>query len=171
MAAMILDRSRPLRDPALDRLDVELVEVPEAFDNDILGRLFIYWRGKVRDRRLPGRAALDPIEIPTLLPYVILVDIRSDPFDLVYRLAGTAVVSRLGYEVRGLSVRALPLSSAEALFEAYALTARDTQTRRIAAQLRTHDDRYLKIERAVMPLAADGATPDMLFVGAVWDET
>ncbi|NBC34563.1 MAG: PAS domain-containing protein [Alphaproteobacteria bacterium] len=171
MASSTLSQSQPLRDPTFDRVVVESIETAAAFDTDILGRLFTYWRGKMRDGRLPARAALDPIEIPSLLPYVILIDIRRDPFDLVYRLAGTAVVSRLGFEVRGLSVKALPISEAETLFEAYGRTARDCQPRRITAQLRTHDDRHLKIERLVMPLAADGITPDMLFIGAVYDET
>lgn len=170
MVSSILSRSRSPRDPTCDYLNVDRLEDPTDFKSDILARLFSYWRGKVRNGTLPARAMIDPIEIPTLLPYIILIDVHGDPFDLYYRLAGTAVVAKLGYEVRGMAVRALPVSDATALFDAYALTARDGVPRRIDAVLSTRYDRLLRIQRIVMPLAADGIMPDMLFVGAVYED-
>jgi len=60
---------------------------------------FDYWRSKRAGRKMPARADLDPSEIKTLLPSMMLVDVLYDVAgraDFVYRLAGTHEV-----EVRG----------------------------------------------------------------------
>lgn len=64
-----------------------------------LRAMFDYWRAKRAGRKMPARADLDPAEIKTLLPSMILVDVIYDDAgkaDFVYRLAGTHEV-----EVRG----------------------------------------------------------------------
>ncbi|HEV8391637.1 MAG TPA: PAS domain-containing protein [Dongiaceae bacterium] len=64
-----------------------------------LRALFDYWRAKRAGRRMPSRSDLDPSELKTLLPSMILVDVLYDVAgkpDFVYRLAGTREV-----EVRG----------------------------------------------------------------------
>ena len=38
-----------------------------------------YWLEKKGDRPMPGRRDLDPIEMPGLLPHVILLDVLHDP--------------------------------------------------------------------------------------------
>jgi hypothetical protein len=61
--------------------------------------LFQYWRSKRAGRKMPARADLDPAELKTLLPSMILVDVVYDVAgtpDFVYRLLGTHEV-----EVRG----------------------------------------------------------------------
>jgi hypothetical protein len=64
-----------------------------------LNALFAYWRAKRAGRRMPSRADLDPAELKTLLPSMILVDVIYDTAgkpDFVYRLLGTREV-----EIRG----------------------------------------------------------------------
>lgn len=50
-----------------------------------------YWRSKLAARAMPSRRDIDPVEMPRLLPYVMLTDVLSDPLDFRYRLIGTAV--------------------------------------------------------------------------------
>ncbi|NJM91687.1 MAG: PAS domain-containing protein, partial [Rhodospirillaceae bacterium] len=38
-----------------------------------------YWQSKCRDGSLPLRAAIDPTEIPRLLPYLVLAEIERRP--------------------------------------------------------------------------------------------
>ena len=56
---------------------------------------------------MPSRRDLDPCEIPQLLPYLILVDVFSDPPDFRYRLIGTQIVaqSRRDFTDQPFSVR------------------------------------------------------------------
>ena len=54
-----------------------------------------YWRSKCVDGRLPERHDIDPLEIPELLPGIILMDVARDGQRLRFRirLAGTMVCS------------------------------------------------------------------------------
>lgn len=60
-----------------------------------------YWRSKIRSNRLPTRRDIDPVEIPKLLPHVLLTEIRSEPFQARYRLAGTALADIYGFDYTG----------------------------------------------------------------------
>src|SRR5947207_13056937 len=53
-----------------------------------LQRLYAYWRHKAADRSLPSRADLDPVEIPKLLPHIMLIDVLPSG-GYHYRLIGT----------------------------------------------------------------------------------
>ena len=54
-----------------------------------------YWDSKREGRRMPARHDLDPIlEVPKLLPWIILVDVLRNPLDFRYRLIGSGVVDR-----------------------------------------------------------------------------
>jgi hypothetical protein len=57
-----------------------------------LQALFKYWQSKRAGRQMPSRSDLDPAELKTLLPSMILVDVVYDGAgkpDFVYRLLGT----------------------------------------------------------------------------------
>ncbi len=55
-----------------------------------------YWRGKLRDGRLPHPGAIDPTEIPGLLPFVVIAQLEAAPLRVRYRLVGTRVVEAHG---------------------------------------------------------------------------
>jgi hypothetical protein len=64
-----------------------------------LHALFKYWQSKRAGRKMPSRSDLDPAELKTLLPSMILVDVLYDAAgkaEFVYRLLGTREV-----EIRG----------------------------------------------------------------------
>src|SRR3546814_13218922 len=58
--------------------------------------LFAYWQDKRRGDLLPRRADIDPVEIPRLMPYVLIADIEHAPFRVRFRPAGTTVVAANG---------------------------------------------------------------------------
>jgi hypothetical protein len=60
-----------------------------------------YWRSKIQPDRLPSRQDIDPAEIPKLLPHVLLTEIRAEPFQAHYRLAGTALAEIYGFDYTG----------------------------------------------------------------------
>ena len=60
-------------------------------EHPVLRRLHRYWLEKRGDRANPSRADIDPTEIPTLLPHVLLVDALDQGSKFRFRLVGTAV--------------------------------------------------------------------------------
>jgi hypothetical protein len=61
---------------------------------------FDYWTRKVRNRTTTARRDLDPCEIPSLLPWLILTDVSDNPLDFRYRLIGTQVVAQARCKVK-----------------------------------------------------------------------
>jgi hypothetical protein len=55
-----------------------------------------YWQSKCRKGALPSRPAIDPTEIPQLLPYLVIAEIEASPLRVRYRLVGTQVVEDHG---------------------------------------------------------------------------
>ena len=77
-------------------------EAGEAAIADVrLRALFGYWREKRGDGTMPARADLDPLEIPTLLPIVGLVDVLDGGARFRYRLVGTEIVDVDGHDATG----------------------------------------------------------------------
>ncbi len=59
-----------------------------------------YWRSLDRDRVVPRRDSFDPVRISPLLPGIAIYEVKSRD-EIIYRLAGTALVDKFGMEVTG----------------------------------------------------------------------
>src|SRR5437764_15141316 len=90
------DRGDTAATPALP--GGELAAVP--IGDERLQQLYAYWRDKAGERSLPARADLDPIEIPLLLPHVMLVDVLPSG-RYRYRLIGTENARAHGINATG----------------------------------------------------------------------
>jgi len=73
----------------------------------VLEQLFAYWSSRRRGRPFPARADIDPIDIPSLLEHLLLVDVLRDPLDFRYRLVGGHIVDHAGRNVQGRTIREL----------------------------------------------------------------
>lgn len=69
-------------------------------DQEPWKRLYRYWQGKHIAGRAPGRGDIDPpIEVPALIPNIMLVDVIDARFR--YRLVGSAIWDRYLLELTG----------------------------------------------------------------------
>lgn len=59
-----------------------------------------YWSRIRQGRDVPDQTDIDPRAIKRLLPYVFILD-AENPARPIYRLAGTALCERLGFELKG----------------------------------------------------------------------
>jgi hypothetical protein len=50
-----------------------------------------YWQSKRAGDAPPFTDSLDPLEVPRLLPHLMLKDVRRDPWDFRYRVVGATV--------------------------------------------------------------------------------
>ena len=71
----------------------------ETIDQPVLLALLRYWNKKRGRAALPTRPAIDPLEMgAALLPNLILADLFDRGTRVRFRLVGTAVVKRLGFD-------------------------------------------------------------------------
>lgn len=74
----------------------------EKIGHDRLRQLYDYWDGKRGTRVMPARGDLDPVDIPALLPNLILVDVeRGGQIRYRFRLYGTEVCAIRGMDLTG----------------------------------------------------------------------
>lgn len=132
--------------------------------------LYLYWHGKRTGRGLPLSGAVDPAEIDSLLPYVMLVDVLGGGRHFRFRLIGTDVA--IGVDPTGkLQHEELP----EGIYRDH-ITAlfRRGAAGPDALYSRTSYD-YTEIvgprsvSRLFLPLTRDGTTVDMMMIGQLAD--
>jgi hypothetical protein len=122
-----------------------------------------YWQSLAPGRGLlPGRRALDPVQIPTLLENLWLVDIVGTPRRFRLRLTGDAV-RRMGFGLKPgeflddfMKEGDLPLRQ----FRFLAETGKPVWFRGRA--FAPHAKTVTELERLSLPLASDGVTVDVM---------
>jgi hypothetical protein len=132
-----------------------------------LERAYRYWLDKAAGRPMPSRADIDPIEIPKLLPHVMLVE-RLDDGRYRYRLIGTENARAHGINATGRFLdEVLPGPD----YAAHVLGLYDECVERRRAlyseclffsPARREPERHTKV--LFMPLSPDGETVNMIFV-------
>jgi hypothetical protein len=60
-----------------------------------------YWNRKRGARRMASRTDIDPAEIKTLLPYLMMTEVHHDPLRVRYRLLGTRIVDAAKTDLTG----------------------------------------------------------------------
>jgi hypothetical protein len=140
---------------------------PEAPWTKNVETAYQYWLSKVSPGRLPGRACIDPVEIPRLLSGIWLLDVSRSPFRFKYRLIGTSIVSARGFDPTGrwLDEAHAHLRENTNFFARYERVAeKKIASRRTSrASLWSHND-YRTIENVLLPLATDGSQVDIIMI-------
>ncbi len=81
----------------------------ELYDHATFGALFRYWEKKRGARRIPARHDIDPIEMDRrLLPHLMLCELSGRGNVVRFRLVGTALAKRLGFDPTGQLLSDLP---------------------------------------------------------------
>jgi hypothetical protein len=94
------------RDPALQ---VALApNIAANIRDPRLRRFYDYWLSKRRERRMPARHDIDPLEFPYVLGNLMLVDVLRDPQRFRVRLHGVNVVTRMHYDMTGKLLDEVP---------------------------------------------------------------
>jgi hypothetical protein len=125
-----------------------------------------YWQSKRRDGSLPTRSAIDPIEIPRLLPYLVIAEIEASPMRVRYRLVGTQVVEDNGSDFTNRYLEDCHFAVEALLHECYRRLVK-TQAP-VFAYYEWHKVDWAGAKGAIganetgfFPLSSDGATVDL----------
>jgi hypothetical protein len=139
--------------------------VPASIRNRVLDLGEAYWTSKNMPDRLPGRTDIDPLDIPALLPQVVLLDVRRDPWDFRFRLIGTNVVHHLATDLTGSWMSEIEyMAPPSRIFTACVAVATTGEPLRSETPYVGPHQNYVRAEDIILPLAADGTTPDMHLV-------
>ncbi len=131
--------------------------------------IYNYWDSKRHGHRMPSRADIDPVDIPNFLPNVILVDMEHDPFLLRYRLVGTDIVSKCGFDLTGKIVGDAYFGpDADSVLAHYRYIVETRDIRLADAPFVEPRGWYVYAERIIMPLSDDDDTVNMVFIYALW---
>lgn len=130
-----------------------------------------YWLAISPAGRLPGRQHFEPLDIPSLLPNVWLVDVERMPdIRLRYRLIGTSVARAFDHDPTG---EYLEYTHPAARDQGHRMYLREVvQSRqpawRVGRPTLWHLQEHLRLERIYLPLANDGETVDMVLALTVF---
>lgn len=141
---------------------------PEDLSAEPLRRLLDYWRARCRGDRLPARGDIDPLDLEFMLGHILLVDVVDTdgaPRRFRYRLVGTRLTERYGFDPTGEFVDQHPDPTFRRIaLEAYGAIAAVPFA--FAARRNTvMDNRIRRYETLILPLAADGFRVDMMMAG------
>jgi hypothetical protein len=137
-------------------------------------RLADYLASKARPGMLPGRQHIEPLEIPDLLPWIMLVEVtaqvNAEPRYRI-RLVGTEVVDIQGVDGTGKYVEEV-LNRAEAatIVQGYGEIIRSHVPSYREGVVATVGREHVHYRRMAFPLARDGKNVDMLIFVFVSDD-
>jgi hypothetical protein len=141
-------------------------DAPQEFESPIVQDGYSYWRSKVIDGALPRRSDIDPVEIPRLMPHVVMVDVkRGSELDFRYRLIGTYVAESLYKDHTGSWFSEIEHQKAPSQIWQNCCQAVETGRAFISGTpyVGPHQG-YRRVEDVILPLADDGETVDCLLV-------
>jgi hypothetical protein len=89
--------------PVVEKAHPDLDPVPRERDiRDKHVRAFLqYWRRLHQNGRMPRRVDIDPVEVPQLLKYIVLMDVVDNGADFRFRLIGGHTVEMVGVNPTG----------------------------------------------------------------------
>jgi hypothetical protein len=147
---------------------VDLPEIPAEIEAEELHELYAYWCSRLAGRRYPARRDIDPLDFRYLMGRIVLIDVLREPLRFRFRLQGIEVVKYFGRDMTGMlfddirrpELRAFLLQRGKELLEA--------GVPYFARRELAKDGRTLRFEAAVLPLADDGETIDMIMLAIIF---
>jgi hypothetical protein len=132
-----------------------------------IGRLYDYWLDRRGPHRFPARQDLDPIEMKYALGGITIFEVhRTAPmpsaFRFRYRLIGSAIVARDGFDQTGHWLDELPLLQYRALLLSRLEMMSHDPAPTLVHNKQFYDERWYDYEAIWLPLASDYEQIDML---------
>jgi hypothetical protein len=127
----------------------------------ILGSVLTYWRAKRGSRSMPARRDIDPVEMPTLLPNLQLIDVVDSRYR--YRLVGSELVYTYGRDyTHQYADQFFEGSRAKSIIEVYDIVRDARQAVFMRSRYQTARDAELIANRLYLPLSADDRDVNMI---------
>jgi hypothetical protein len=130
-----------------------------------------YWDDKRGSRAMPARADLDPVEIPELLPYILLIDTAETLEEFRYRLIGTEACKGFDRDRTGARFADLPrIGCFDEVFGGYWRSFQERTPQYYHGPLASVGKGRIQFSRLTLPLSHDGNYVDMILGGIVYSK-
>lgn len=132
--------------------------------HDLFQPALTYWQS-LGGTQLPRRQRLDPLDIPALLPNIMLLDVLDQGRDFRYRLAGTAIEHNFGASIKGrlLSTIVDEFPSTRPILETKQHCVATASPYACDAAIFTHFGTKKQLYCFAMPLSDDGIAVTQIF--------
>ena len=133
-----------------------------------LRRLYDDWQARRRGREFPARGDFDAPDLKYVLGNIAMFDVAYDPLRFRFRLHGSRIAQRVGYDMTGKDFEEMPAPGLRQEMRRHFTTVLETRAPRVEIRAReVGAEGVIDCEVLVLPLSRDGATIDILMVG-VW---
>ncbi len=142
------------------------VSPPLAQLHPVLGSLLRYWSAQCEGRIMPARQDIDPLEMgPKLLPHLLLCDLQDRGARLRYRLVGTNVVRRWGFDPTGRNLDETMGPYFAYLADLLRQLFQERAPIQASCAFRWGVNRELEANHLLLPLSKGGLDPAIALVG------
>lgn len=130
-----------------------------------------YWDDLRGDLPMPRRDELDPVKIGRFLPYVLLVEVLTNPLDFRFRICGEHFISNTGRNPTNAQLRSLAedWDVGEVLFDVFRIVVEAERPRTLEIRYRTLRGTPRVASCLVLPFASEHKTVGSLLMGAVFE--
>jgi hypothetical protein len=142
-----------------------------------LRRLHAYWGARCAGRAMPARADIDPLDLRYILGNIVLLGVEREPpsagqapaaaMRFRIRLQGTEIVQRLGFDLTGGTLDDLAMPGFRALIANAVAEVATHGVPLLRQRNMIMDDRLLRYEGLLLPLAGDTGTVDHVMIGVL----
>lgn len=132
-------------------------------------QLYRDWEARRAGREFPARSDFDPVDLKYILGYLSVIDVLRGPLRFRYRIHASNAADRLGFDLTGKELDALPDERYRKMIREHHETVLEKRTPVVV--LRDHhfdDSRTWHCEALGVPLSSDGTVIDMLMSAVVW---
>lgn len=139
-------------------------------ESTLLQELYAYWDRKCAGRAMPSRGDIDPLEIPQLLPNLLICEVESNTERLKVRLVGTKIVEFYGGDYTGQYFDEVDFGDRrEAVLSAYLDCIHSMQPSIQAHMFWNIRGLHYEVERVILPLSNDQKRVDKVLAGISFD--
>lgn len=136
----------------------------EQIRRPMLRRLYAYWDDRRGMREFPSRTDIDPLDMSYALGYISLIDVLQEPLRFRYRVHGSLIAERVGIDLTGRFVDAIPEPERRRFVEQNFRTVVDSRTPLMRSGSRTMDERLWTFDSLILPLGEAPGAVDMLLL-------
>jgi len=132
--------------------------------------IYDYWRARVRNGRLPGRADFDPVDVPSVLRFLVLVDLSLAARTVRFRVFGTEAQSFWGEDHTGADLADITTGDYYDYICGLYFGCAERRAPVLGDSLFRWDrDRSVVARRLFLPFAANGTVVDQVLLCQVFD--
>jgi hypothetical protein len=138
------------------RLPIELS--PATVSDDRVRRAFAYWDNMRRDRQMPARSEIDPLDLRFCLGWVCIVDVEYAPEPRFrFRLDGSKLVDLTGFDLTGKYIDQIESEEYRQLATMVYGTVVSTRKPLFLGNMEDWLERGFYMESVTLPLSDNGA--------------